>query len=702
MWRLRCFGAALALAASALSCPAQAVLVDCAKYLSPGEVQAGRRAVSAEDLVRLRDIGSNGDIGTGVSALALSPDGKNIAFQLRRADPDSNSYCLGMFIMGIGPGAVPHPVDVGGELIRVAYDFRGKAGFATGVAATITPRWMPDGKVILFLKRVNGRTQVWRAQTDGSGSAPVTDSIDDVLDFRISGRGDGIVFKTQPGMRAGLAAIEREGLTGFHYDDRFSPMTRGRPFVRGPAEMHFLVQSLSHASQASAASPADEAEFDDDTGLSGGFIPGAPKGISAWTIFKEGAFPPSPMLHVRLRDGRIVTCPQKHCDRHVSYLWWTSQGALRFLRREGWGNEETAIYEWAPGDGLPRRLFATRDALAGCQAVDQGVICLGEGSAKPRYIAMIALPSGQETILYDPNPEFSRLALGRVERLHWKNKEGLEVFGDLVFPIGYQAGRRYPLIVVQYESRGFLRGGTGDEYPIQPFAANGYAVLSFNRPPDIGLFRGVQTLAEAERANLKNFADRRSVQSALERGIARMVKRGIVDPEHVGITGLSDGASTVQFALLNSKLFRAAAMSSGFWDSSLAMRVGPGSMRDFAAMGYPGAMSDADAFWNRISIAKRADHFRTPMLLQLSDTEYLGALTAFTALRQAKAPVDMYVFPQETHIKWQPAHRLAIYRRSLAWFDFWLRGVEPAEWNREELAHWKSLKTELAHLPRRH
>ena len=127
------------------------------------------------------------------------------------------------------------------------------------------------------------------------------------------------------------------------------------------------------------------------------------------------------------------------------------------------------------------------------------------------------------------------------------------------------------------------------------------------------------------------------------------------------------------------------------------MRVGPGSMRDFAAMGYPGAMSDADPFWGRISIAKNTATVRTPMLLQLADTEYLGALTAFTALRQAKAPVDMYVFPQETHIKWQPAHRLAIYRRSLAWFGFWLRDEEPTDWNRDELAHWKNLRAELAH-----
>lgn len=697
MRRLSCFGAALALVIGALSTSAEAAQAGCAKYLSLDEAQAGERAVSAEDLVRLRDIGSNGDFGQGVNALALSPDRKHLAFQLRRADPSANSYCLGMFVLPLDAGGLARAVDIGGELIRVSYDFRGKAGFATGVAATITPRWTPDGKAILFLKRVAGITQVWQAQADGSGSAPVTDSIDDVMDFRITDAGDAIVFRTQPGLREGLDAIAREGLTGFHFDDRFSPMTSNRPFVPAPARTQFLAQPLSRGSKMRAATPTERAQLTDNGSGSGGVIAGAPKGLAAWMTTEDGTFPPSRTLQLRLRDGKRMTCLQRICDRYVSSFWWTPEGKLRFLRREGWGREETAIYEWAPDEALPRRLFSTRDVLSGCQPIDEGVICLREGSTKPRYITKISLPGGRETILYDPNPEFSGLALGQVERLHWKNRQGLAVFGDLVFPVGYRPGHRYPLIVVQYDSRGFLRGGTGDEYPIQAFAANGYAVLSFNRPPDIGLFAGVRTLEEAERANLADFADRRSVQSALESGLSLLIERGIADPQRIGITGLSDGASSVQFALLNSRLFRAAAMSSGFWDSSLAMRVGPGSMSDFAAMGYPGAMSDADPFWDRISIAKNAATVRTPMLLQLADTEYLGVLTAFTALRQAKAPVDMYVFPQETHIKWQPAHRLAIYRRSLAWFDFWLRDQEPTDWNREELAHWKNLRAELAH-----
>src|SRR3546814_1411636 len=67
--------------------------------------------------------------------------------------------------------------------------------------------------------------------------------------------------------------------------------------------------------------------------------------------------------------------------------------------------------------------------------------------------------------------------MGRAQRIMLKSSVGIQAFGDLVYPADYRAGQRYPLIVVQYESRGFLRGGTGDEFPIQAFASNGFAVL---------------------------------------------------------------------------------------------------------------------------------------------------------------------------------------------------------------------------------
>jgi hypothetical protein len=71
----------------------------------------------------------------------------------------------------------------------------------------------------------------------------------------------------------------------------------------------------------------------------------------------------------------------------------------------------------------------------------------------------------------------------------------------------------------------------------------------------------------------------------------------------------------------------------------------------------------------------------------------MSALESFTALREVGAPIDMFVFPGEHHVKWQPAHRLAVYERALDWFDYWLRDLRsPAPQRQAELSYWDSLR----------
>src|SRR3546814_13966515 len=117
---------------------------------------------------------------------------------------------------------------------------------------------------------------------------------------------------------------------------------------------------------------------------------------------------------------------------------------------------------------------------------------------------------------------------------------GTETFGDLVYPVNYDRRKKYPLIIVQYISRGFLRGGVGDEFPVQVFANRGYAVLSVQRPNLRKSIRGAKTEAEIERRLLENYRDRRSVLSSIERGVGKLIKRGIRSEERrVGKEGLS-------------------------------------------------------------------------------------------------------------------------------------------------------------------
>jgi len=296
-------------------------------------------------------------------------------------------------------------------------------------------------------------------------------------------------------------------------------------------------------------------------------------------------------------------------------------------------------------------------------------------------------------LLFNPNPEFDYLNLGKSERLHLTNGFGRHSLADLVLPVDYKAGERYPLIVVQYNTRGFLRGGTGDDYPIQAFANRGYAVLSVSRPKMAALDSSHGNALALERGNLAGFDQDKSSLSSIDAGVRLAIARGIADPHRIGITGMSGGATVAAYGLLHSDLFAAAAMTQCCLDQTRSARVGPAAARYFASVGYPKITDRADSFWSQVSLVRNARRIHTPILLQIADREYMSALPTYTALREVNAPIDMFVFPGEYHVKWQPAHRLAIYRRSLDWFDFWLLAKDSKAQNRQrDIKRWEVLR----------
>lgn len=688
---------ALAAAASLLAPAAAWAAPDCADLVPSGAFFPTRSLVP-EDLVRLRDIGPVDPTQQYTGLFSVSPDGRRAAFQLRRGDPATNRYCLAMIVVELRQGGKAVVVDRGGDFIRFRFDFRGKANFPSGVADTITPRWSPDGRWIVYRRRDRDTVQLWRAHTDGSGSEAITDSIDDVEDFRVTADGNGIVYATRPELREASAAIDKEGLSGFHYDDRFSPTSSSRPFPPAPIPRKAWFLDLE-SRRTRAATEGEAALLDKVPREEGNWTEAAgPTGaVAVVQVPPDSLYASRGRLQVTA-GARTTVCGAPECA-DASYPWWVGD-AVRFFRREGWRNEEIAIYEWKPGSLRTRKLYATVDLLLGCVPAGAKLTCLREGALQPRRLERLDPASGVRDIVFDPNPEFASLTLGRVERLRSRNSFGLASFADLVLPVGYVPGKRYPLVVVQYMSRGFLRGGTGDDYPIQAFANRGFAVLSIDKPDAVGM-RAVPDYDEGDRINLKDFADRRSVLEAVEAPVRVAITRGIADPARIGITGLSDGSSTVQFAMLHSRLFSAFASSSCCWDTSLPIRVGPGAAKRYYTMGYPRTTDDsqtARTFWRQIAISPNAARIHAPILVQIADDEYWSALQSFTALRELGRPIDMYVFPGEHHVKWQPAHRLATYARAIDWFDYWLNGVK-APGREEEIARWEAMRQAIAGSP---
>jgi len=549
-------------------------------------------------------------------------------------------------------------------------------------------------------------TQVWIAQTDASSSRILTHAATDVTDFAWSPDGKSIVFSSTAGLIEARKAIEVEGLSGYHYDDRSVPDYGPTPLLSGRLPEQYDIIALSGgparpatASERQALLPPIDYETTDRAVLKAS----GTNHHRAWTAPRDRNWTTTVDLWASDGAKPAIRCDADACRGTPSHgllgLWWSADGhKVYFMRQEGWDLEETTLYAWAPGSE-PERIVKTTDVVMGCQMVPAGLACVRESSTQPRQLVIINPENARSSPVFDPNPEFADVRLGTVQRLRFKNDAGMEAFGDLVLPPDYKPGVRLPLVIVQYRSKGFLRGGTGDEYPIQLFAARGFAVLSFQKP--LAVFEvhpnpAWKTWQEAEVANQKNWSERRSKLSAILNGLKQAISLGVVDPARVGISGLSDGSTTVRFGMINAPgIFAAAAVSGCCFDGrSMMIYGGPAVAKERANMGFPPVGEDMSA-WKAHSLPYNAARIETPLLIQSVDHDYLYALETVAMLRQEKKPVDLFVFPDEYHVKWQPAHRLAAYDRGLDWFDFWLRNREdPDPEKRAQYSRWEAMRAE--------
>ena len=668
----------LALASAfAAAGPARA---DCASQLRPNKVplQAGT-LLSARMLLDTRDFGD----------ISVSPDGKWAALILRRAKLEQDDYCFGVVLVSLAGGQISKLIDVGGEPILARGDLRDIPDIVNGPIDDTPPVWSPDGRWVAYLRRDNGIVQAWVASIDG-GPRPVTTMPDDVR--KVEWAAPTILRVTTRPRAAGDAALAREGRSGYLYDRRFWAISEARP---SPLPQPFKTIAINVADGRTIANPAPA--VDGGRPANASLFVRLREGGKAWVApGNPGQYIPVLQLNVEFAKRRL-TCGEP-CGSRITGLWATGGNELIFLRGgspENGGRSE--LYRWrVDRDAAPHRILATDELLESCDRSGRKLVCAHETALHPRGIVAIDPETGIMTGLYDPNPEYSSLHLGTVKRLRWTASDGIASYGDLVLPPDHKPGQRHPLIIVQYTSRGFLRGGVGDEYPINVFAARGYAVLSIQRPIPPARTRGAADSNDYQRINTLGWADRWRVLASLEAGIDAVVERGVVDADRVGLTGLSDGGLTVQFALINSKRFRAAATSSCCDSSDVPPAVGLAYSDTTTKWGYPPPGLEDRQFWKPMSLAANADRIRTPLLMQLADREYRLALETFAALDHARAPVEMYVFPNEYHIKYHPAHRYAIYERNLAWFDFWLKGDASEDVSDAvTMARWRSLKARI-------
>lgn len=683
----------VAFAAASGSAPAIAKSIDCPTLLAPGHDATEDIEIDARKLVGLREFVLRPS-PLAQQAFSISPDGRHVAFLLRQADPEENAYCTGLVIMDVADPSSARIVDATKEFVE-ALPIRHGPWQEFEPQRLPSPLWSQDGEWVAYLRRDDGITNIWIAPGSTGPARQLTNATVSIENFAWVGDGSrSLVVASRPEMTDALRDLDTEARFGWRFDRRFEPIRGLRPFVNWGLPIAHEVIDIATG----VHSPASSNEIETLARRSEG--PGtlsAPwRAISGTGKIAEifHPNPEQPWLPTRLRLSTAQDqweCEFEACT-DLEGIWWSAQNEQLFLlRREGHGRGNLSIFALTDKATAPRHLYTTTDELTGCQLQHETFFCIRAGSTSPPKLVSLDPSSGGQTLVFDPNPETTFWRFGDVARLEWTTAAGLPVFGDLVLPPSYARGDRVPLIIVGYRSRGFLKGGTGDEYPIHALAARGYAVLSYDMNSWYGVRYNPKDIPELVRASRRDWGELRDQQTMLEIGVSLVEDTIGAEIEEIGLTGFSAGATLGMWAIRHSKRFSAAAFSHCCDTASTFAILGFNFYDRWRSFGRPRLTDGPTATSQEIFPHLGDNRVDIPVLLQMSDAETLIALEAFMGLHyELEKPIDLYVFRNERHVKSQPAHRLAIYERSMDWFDFWLKGIEhPSPQRAEEYQQWR-------------
>ncbi len=624
-----------------------ALILGLALALSPpaGAQAERRRAATLEDIYLLRDIGGDVD-----PFLEISPDQTHAAFFVREILPEADDYAYRLALTDIPSGHTRIVADAG------RFVFRTDGGYRSGLGVDRIARFSPDGAALYYTAERDGRLNIHRLDLRTGDAAQVTDAEGDIRALWFSG--DVLMFETATPREQARAQLLEDERRGFRVDENFR-----------------AAYGLARVSDEAAGSRIWI--YDPSSGVTRASNESAPSAPAYIRPLDSTSTVAEPALALFAPGDERCMAPA--CAGALDAAWPMSgedAEQVLFLRREGHGRVLHALYMWSPASGAVRLIRRAEDRLFACAPGRATLICFQESALTPRRLVSIDVASGALTPLFDPNPGFRTIAAPRIERLDFTDAEGNESYAHLVYPLRYRRGRSYPAVVVQYHSRGFLRGGVGNETPILPLSARGYFVISVERP-EFRLRAARLTAAEVQRETELDGSERRAKREALNAFIARAVDRG-ADPARIGITGLSDGAETVYAMLMDEpNTFRAAVVGSPPTDpASWPLQASAYRDRSLARIGLTSPWVEGSPWtqwWRDNSASLNAERLSTPILFNWGESEAVRGFPLLARLHENGTPYEAYIYPGAYHLKYRPQHLSATQQRTMDWFDRWLQ-----------------------------
>lgn len=566
-----------------------------------------------------------------VSDVQVSPDGGSVAFTVTQHNLE-----------------ISEPIS---QVWLARADGTHSFQLTRGMHSSTSPRWSPNGKRVAFLSTRSGGSNIWAGDLVGSEPKQLTDSKSGVTAFRWSNNGRFIAFTAPvdpaqddekrknakedwhvvgsgyayqrlwvipvvthgegppPARLLTKQDYQLGGAFGGGFMD-WSPDDRKIVFAHMPRPRFDDWRKLDIAEvdlESGAIRPVAETAASEDTPLY------SPDG--KWIAYRRSDIPPGWAINFRIcvvpASGGPVRELAETFNQEPALIGWASD-SRSVLVQEALGTSR-AIYQ-VPLDGAPISFFATGKGDFSGASLNSTRSTIGfsaqDSATPPEAHALSLSGSATPSQASRVNADLPKSPLGSTRIIRWKGPGNFDVEGLLTYPVGYQEGQHYPLIVISHGgppgnfSQDFI--ASPGHYPIAAFASRGYAVLRSNVRGSTGY---------GKRFRYANYVDWGYGDfHDMMAGVDKVIKMGVADPRRLGIAGWSYGGYLTSWAITQTHRFKAASIGAPVTD--LAAMNGTADMWTFVPDYMRAESWDNPEVYIKHSPVYNAKGVKTPALIQ--------------------------------------------------------------------------------------
>ena len=641
-----------------------------------------------------------------ISDPQISPDARWVAFTVQTVDVAANRKPQQIWIVPLAGGA-PRQITHDGQ-------------------SNNRPRWSPDSQRIAYISDRGGSSQIWLMDPDGSNAKQVTNFTAEADGELFAPDGKSLVFTSAVYPECGAddacnkkkieadaaskvkARIYSELLyrhwTGWNSKRRshllMTPVGGGEvkdltpgtidvpPFSLGGPDDYAISPDGLELCYSMNADPVPAISTNSDLYVvpaAGGeahkitLTAGAdsspqysPDGkYIAWRAqFRAGYESDRWRLMVLERATGKVTNLTENLDRWVNSFTWSPDSSTLFFTTEDRGRQ--AIQFVSVKGGMIRIAASGDSELDDMQLTHDGktMVYTQQTGVSPVEICRASSTGGAAVSLTHLNDAtLGEYQLTPLEEFSVEAPDGAQVQSFVVKPYGFQAGRKYPVIMLIH---GGPEGNWGhlwqNRWNAQVFAAAGYLVVMPNPRGSTGYGQKFIDEINGDWGG-KPFDD---VMAVTDHVVADMP---YADGSRMTAAGGSYGGYMVDWILGHTQRFKALIAHAGVYD--LNSEFGATEELWFPLWEMGGTPWDKPEDYQKFSPSSYVKDFHTPTLVIHGELDfrvpYTQGLELFTALQLQKVPSKLLVFPDEGHWVLKPQNTVLWYQTFIDWLDSWVK-----------------------------